>query len=355
MTRSLTYRDAGVDAEAGDRLVDAISEAAKRTHRPGVMAGVGGFASLFQLMAAGKFTDPVLVSGTDGVGTKLKVAFMANKHDTVGQDLVAMCVNDVLTTGALPLFFLDYFACGKLEVGQAQSVITGIARACEEAQIALVGGETAEMPGLYDEGEYDLAGFAVGVVERSQLIDGSKVRAGDALVGMLSTGIHSNGLSLARKIIFERMGRSVHDPLLPDGTTAANALLTPTALYTRAVTTLCKELEVRALSHITGSGLPGNLPRVLPKGLAPILDPATWPTPPLFKVLADGGNVSPDEMYRTFNMGLGMVAVVRQEDAQRAVDVLGTLGQKASVVGRLQDVGSAPPFTRILGVGDLPY
>ncbi len=341
-----TYRDAGVDIAAGDALVDAIKPAARATDRPGTMGGLGGFGALFDLRAAG-FHDPVLVSATDGVGTKLLVAIEAGEqdptlHDTLGIDLVAMCVNDLVVQGAEPLFFLDYLATGRLDVAQAARIVAGIARGCSESGCALVGGETAEMPGLYSGGHYDLAGFAVGAAERGHLLP-REIAPGDTILGLASDGIHSNGFSLVRKIV-ERSGLGWHDdaPFAP-GTTLARALMTPTRLYVRSVLALHKAGLLRAAAHITGGGLPGNLPRVLPDDTVAVLDPASWPRPPVFDWLARTGGVADDEMLRVFNCGIGMALVV--SNVVTATALLSELGEDVHVIGRIE-AGSGPATIR---------
>jgi phosphoribosylformylglycinamidine cyclo-ligase len=327
---SLSYRDSGVDIDAGGRLVERIKPFAARTRREGVLAGIGGFGALFELSA--KYRQPVLVSGTDGVGTKLKLAFQLGIHDTVGIDLVAMSVNDVLAQGAEPLFFLDYFACGKLDVDIATSVIQGIASGCEQAGCALIGGETAEMPDMYPPGEYDLAGFAVGVVEKERIIDGSTIRAGDAIIGLASSGLHSNGYSLVRKILAR------HDGLAMDfhGQPLAATLMTPTRIYVKSILALLGELPVKALAHITGGGLLENVPRVLPDDLCAVMQRAHWTMPPVFSWLQHTGNVAEREMYRTFNCGIGMVAIVATEHAGMALDNLRSNGETAWLIGAVR-------------------
>jgi phosphoribosylformylglycinamidine cyclo-ligase len=292
--------------------------------------------------------EPILVSGTDGVGTKLKVAFMADRHDSVGIDLVAMCVNDIVTCGARPLFFLDYFATGALDVGRAEKVISGIAKGCEDAGCALLGGETAEMPGMYAAGEYDLAGFAVGVVDRAKIVDGTKVRPGDAVIGVASSGLHSNGYSLVRKVLFDKAGMSIASTPAGLGEPLADALLRPTKIYARAVRALLERVELRALSHITGGGLPGNVPRVLPDGIGVELDPQTWSVPPIFSLVAEHGGVALTEMRLAFNMGLGLVVVVPQSDAKAAVDALAALGERAAIVGRVIETPGAVFEARVV-------
>ncbi|WP_437763039.1 phosphoribosylformylglycinamidine cyclo-ligase [Sorangium sp. So ce281] len=345
---SVTYREAGVDIDAGDALVERIKRLAKPTRIPEVLADVGGFAGLCAL--PGGLSEPVLVSGTDGVGTKLKVAFATGVHDTVGIDLVAMCVNDVLTVGARPLFFLDYFATGKLDVDVGEAVVRGIAEGCKQAGCALIGGETAELPGMYADGEYDLAGFAVGVVERSRILDGKRIAAGDAVLGVASSGLHSNGFSLARRVLEKEMGLTMSDRVADLGGTVGEALLTPTRIYARAITALlaaCGD-AVRGLSHITGGGLPGNLPRVLPEGLGARLDLGSYQRPAVFQVLQRGGPVEEAEMRRTFNLGVGLVAVVEKGAADRAIEALAKSGEQAWVLGEVVPVGDVPFEERVL-------
>lgn len=334
----LTYRDAGVDIEAGDALVEAIKPLAERTRRPGWLAGLGGFGSLFALPAGLK--EPVLVAGTDGVGTKLKLAIDTGRHEHIGIDLVAMCVNDVVVQGAEPLFFLDYFASARLDLAVAQTIIAGIARGCEQAGCALVGGETAEMPGLYADGDYDLAGFCVGVVEKARIIDGSGVRAGDALIGLASSGVHSNGFSLVRRILND--ARATLDTPFQERT-LADALLAPTRIYVRAVLALARALPLSAAAHITGGGLPGNVPRVLPPRTRAIIDTQAFVRPPIFDWLQAQGGVARDEMFRTFNCGLGMVLVVPAADAEAAMALLKTHGEDARLVGRIEAQAAEEP------------
>jgi phosphoribosylformylglycinamidine cyclo-ligase len=329
---SLSYRDAGVDMDAGDALVEAIKPFAKRTMREGVLGSIGGFGALFEVSK--KFKEPVLVSGTDGVGTKLKLAFHLNKHDTVGIDLVAMSVNDILVQGAEPLFFLDYFACGKLDVPTATDVIKGIAAGCEQAGCALIGGETAEMPSMYPEGEYDLAGFAVGAVEKSKLIDGSKIKPGDVVLGLASSGIHSNGFSLVRKII------SVSNPDLKadfHGRPLGDALLAPTRIYVKPLLALMDKMEVKGLVHITGGGLVENVPRVLQSNLTAVLHRDAWTMPPLFKWLQEHGGVADSEMHRVFNCGIGMAVIVSKENADAATAQLKAAGETVMRIGEIRE------------------
>jgi len=331
---ALTYRDAGVDIDEGDRLVELIKPLARPTLRPEVLAGIGGFGGLFALDAK-KYREPVLVSGTDGVGTKLKVAFMANRHGTVGQDLVAMCVNDVAVVGAEPLFFLDYFATGKLSAEQGAEVVKGIAEGCRLAGCALIGGETAELPGFYAPGEYDLAGFAVGCVERSRMVDGKAVVPGDAVVGIASSGLHSNGYSLARKALLERHPLDARLGGLGDRT-LADALLEPTRIYAKDVLALLEKVAVKSFAHITGGGLPGNVPRNLPDGTRAVVDERRWPRPAIFDVVEREGQVPRDEMFRTFNMGLGLVAVVAPSDEASVHAVLRGRGLESWTVGGIE-------------------
>jgi phosphoribosylformylglycinamidine cyclo-ligase len=329
---SLSYRDAGVDIDAGDALVEAIKPFAKRTMREGVLGGIGGFGALFEISK--KYKEPVLVSGTDGVGTKLKLAFHLNKHDTVGIDLVAMSVNDILVQGAEPLFFLDYFACGKLDVPTATDVIKGVAKGCEQAGCALIGGETAEMPSMYPDGEYDLAGFAVGAVEKSKIIDGSKIIPGDVVLGLASSGAHSNGYSLVRKII------SVAQPDLNadfHGRRLADVLLEPTRIYVKPLLSLMATLEVKGMAHITGGGLVENVPRVLRDNLMAVLNRDAWTMPPLFAWLQQHGGVADAEMHRVFNCGIGMVVIVSKENADAAVAHLQAAGEQVSRIGEIRE------------------
>ncbi len=337
-SNSLTYRDAGVDIDAGDMLVERIKPAAKRTMRPEVLAGIGGFGALFEISK--KYREPVLVSGTDGVGTKLKLAFQWQRHDTVGQDLVAMSVNDILVQGAEPLFFLDYFACGRLDVATAATVIEGIARGCELAGCALIGGETAEMPSMYPDGEYDLAGFAVGAVEKSRIIDGKLIRPGDVVLGLASSGAHSNGYSLIRKII----ERSKPDLAMDiGGIPLADAIMSPTHIYVKPLLSLIQSLGgqgVKGMAHITGGGLTENIPRVLSDNLTAIIDQSTWPQPALFQWLQREGNIAAAEMHRVFNCGIGMVVITAEADANSAMQLLTAAGEKVFSIGRIETRGT---------------
>ncbi|MGZ3422160.1 MAG: phosphoribosylformylglycinamidine cyclo-ligase [Polyangiales bacterium] len=342
--KPITYKDSGVDIDAGDALVERIKPLAARTRIPEVLADVGGFAGMCRVPQG--IDDPILVSGTDGVGTKLKLAFQLGAHDGIGQDLVGMCVNDVLTSGARPLFFLDYFATGKLALDTATRVVAGIARACEMSGCALLGGETAEMPGMYAPGEYDLAGFAVGVVARSKIIDGSQTRAGDVVIGLGSSGLHSNGYSLARKVVDTR-GAKLDSHVMELGRSLGDALMAPTRLYAkpvRAVLEASPSVSVKAMSHITGGGLPGNLPRVLPEGLGIRLDLASFHRPKVFDVLASLGPVEEAEMRRAFNLGLGFVMIVGHDDADRSLALLRSVGEDPRIVGEVIAVDPKTEF-----------
>jgi len=336
---AMSYRDAGVDIEAGDALIEQIKPFAKRTMRPEVLAGIGGFGSLFEMPK--KFKHPVLVSGTDGVGTKLKLAFELNKHDTVGIDLVAMSVNDILVQGAEPLFFLDYFACGKLEVGTAALVIKGIAEGCEQSGCALVGGETAEMPGMYPAGEYDLAGFAVGCVDKELIIDGTSINSGDIVLGLASSGAHSNGYSLIRKLI-AKSGIDFDSDF--HGKPFKDVVMAPTRIYVKPLLQLIATLPIKGMAHITGGGITENIPRVLPAGLTAAINKGSWEMPPLFTWLQAQGNIADLEMYKTFNCGIGMAVIVAKEHATAAQKLLQDAGEKVFEIGviRAQQAGEAP-------------
>ena len=332
---SLSYRDAGVDIDAGDALVDRIKPLARRTMRDGVLAGIGGFGALFEVPK--RYREPVLVSGTDGVGTKLKLAFALDGHDTVGIDLVAMSVNDILVQGAEPLFFLDYFACGKLDVEVAARVVGGIARGCEQAGCALIGGETAEMPDMYPAGEYDLAGFAVGAVEKSAIIDGSRVAAGDVVLGLASSGAHSNGYSLVRRVI-ERAWGAIDAPQMNDdfhGRRFADAVLAPTRIYVRPVLELLRKVPVKGIAHITGGGLVENVPRVLPDAWRAVLHRDAWSMPPIFDWLQRHGGIDDAEMHRVFNCGIGLVLIVGAADAATAESMLVAAGETVHRIGEI--------------------
>lgn len=336
---SISYRDAGVDIEAGDALVEQIKPFAKRTMRPEVLGGIGGFGSLFAMPK--KFKEPILVSGTDGVGTKLKLAFELNKHDTVGIDLVAMSVNDILVQGAEPLFFLDYFACGKLEVGTAAQVIKGIAEGCEQSGCALVGGETAEMPGMYPAGEYDLAGFAVGCVDKANIINGTTIAAGDVVLGLASSGAHSNGYSLIRKLI-DKSGVDLESDF--HGRKFKDVVMAPTRIYVKSLLKLIESIPVKGMAHITGGGITENIPRVLPADLTAEIKKGSWVMPPLFTWLQAQGNIVDAEMYKTFNCGIGMAVIVAKEHVLAAKAQLESAGETVFEIGliRAQQANEAP-------------
>jgi phosphoribosylformylglycinamidine cyclo-ligase len=329
-----TYRDAGVDINAGDEFVERIKPHVRATFRPEVLTDLGGFGGLFRLQAE-RYTDPVLVSGTDGVGTKLRIAFLMDRHDTVGIDLVAMCVNDIAVSGAEPLFFLDYFATGKLSVATAESVVKGIAEGCRQAGCALIGGETAEMPSFYSDGEYDLAGFAVGVVDRPKLIDGRRITAGDAVIGLASTGLHSNGFSLARKVLLEQSELKVDSRAPELGASIGETLLTPTRIYAKQILALAREFEIKAVAHITGGGMTGNLPRVLPPRCGALIRRGSWPVLPIFQAIQERGQVAANEMYRVFNMGIGLILVIPDEQADDVIKRAGELGDQAYRIGEI--------------------
>jgi phosphoribosylformylglycinamidine cyclo-ligase len=329
-----TYREAGVDIDAGDEFVDRIKPLVRSTFRPEVLTDLGGFGGLFRLHAK-QYEDPVLVSGTDGVGTKLKIAFLMDKHDTVGIDLVAMCVNDIAVSGAEPLFFLDYFATGKLSVEKAQQVVTGIAEGCRQAGCALIGGETAEMPSMYPEGEYDLAGFAVGVVDKPKLIDGKTIKPGDVILGLASSGLHSNGYSLARRVFFDKAKLSPSVKLPELDRPLGEVLLTPTRIYAKQILALVKEFRIKGIAHITGGGITENLPRVLPSGVRAKIDRKAWTVPPIFQVLSQLGQVEREEMYRVFNMGIGLMLVVPAQSAKAVLKKAEALGDRGWQIGEI--------------------
>jgi len=337
-----TYRDAGVDIDAGDEFVDRISPLVRSTFRPEVLTDIGGFGGLFRLQAH-RYAEPVLVSGTDGVGTKLKIAFLTDRHDTVGIDRVAMCVNDIVVSGAEPLFFLDYFATGKLAVSKAESVLKGIAEGCRQAGCALIGGETAEMPSFYAEGEYDLAGFAVGVVDRPKIIDGRNIVPGDVLIGLASTGLHSNGYSLARRVLLDQAKLSVTSRLPEFDQPLGDVLLTPTRIYAKQVLTLIQECPIKGIAHITGGGITENLPRVFPSGMRAQVRRSAWSVPPIFQAIARLGQVEREEMYRVFNMGIGLILVVPASDVQSVVVRATALGDQAYQIGTIvSSTGDVP-------------
>jgi len=330
----LTYREAGVDIDAGNKAVSLMKKHVRSTYRPEVLGDIGGFGGLFALNT-GKYRQPVLVSGTDGVGTKLCVAFMADKHDTIGQDAVAMCVNDILVQGAEPLFFLDYLAVGKLEPEKVATIVSGIAGACLESGCSLIGGETAEMASFYKNGEYDIGGFAVGVVERSKLITGENIKPGDVLLGLPSSGLHSNGYSLVRKICFDLKQFAIDQDIPELGKTLGEELMIPTKLYPKACLPLIEKFEIRGMVHITGGGFYENIPRVLPEGCGVEVNTEAWPKPPIFELLQQWGNVAWPEMYRTFNMGIGMILVVPQSEVAAIQEDLTSRGETSYVVGRV--------------------
>ncbi len=332
---TLSYAASGVDIDEGARLVDKIKTAVRSTYRKEVLGDIGGFGALFSGRFKGML-DPVLVSSTDGVGTKLKVAFMADSHSTIGIDLVAMSVNDILVSGAEPLFFLDYFATGKLDAKKAAEVVKGIAKGCKDAGCALIGGETAEMPGLYNEGEYDLAGFAVGVVDRKKIIDGSRIRPGDEVIGLASSGLHSNGYSLARKVVFERLNLNIKSKPAGFKNNVGAVLLAPTKIYVKPVLKVIKEFDVLGMAHITGGGFTDNIPRSLPKGMKAVIGKGSWPVPGIFRLIQCGGDISDDEMLRTFNCGIGMVMVVKKGQGGAAIKRLRGLKVAAFPIGAIE-------------------
>lgn len=344
------YKSAGVDIDAGDELVERIKPFAKATNRSGTMGGLGGFGALFDTKAAG-FKDPVLVSSTDGVGTKIRIAIDANGHDTVGIDLVAMCVNDILVQGAEPLFFLDYFASGKLDVATAARVVAGIAEGCKQAGCALIGGETAEMPSMYHDGDYDLAGFSVGAVERELVLTGATIAAGDTVIGIASSGVHSNGYSLVRKIVKDSgLGYDAPAPFAPDKT-LGEILLAPTKIYVKSLLPLIKEGRlIKGLAHITGGGLLDNIPRVIPEGLAVDLDATLWTLPPVFGWLKKNGNMDNNDLARTYNCGLGMVAIVPQDKASLVIEKIRAAGEQANVIGTITKSASGAPHEECVSI-----
>ncbi|MBI4697526.1 MAG: phosphoribosylformylglycinamidine cyclo-ligase [Nitrospirae bacterium] len=340
---ALTYKKSGVDIAKGDRLVDIIKPMARSTFRKEVAADIGSFGAFFKL-DIGKYKDPILVSGTDGVGTKLKIAFLMDRHNTVGIDLVAMSVNDVLTSGAEPLFFLDYFATGSLSTKTASEVIRGIADGCKMSGCSLIGGETAEMPGFYKEGEYDLAGFAVGIVDRAKVISGSRIKKGDAIIGLASSGLHSNGYSLARKLFFD-IKRYRADRFIKElDSTIGDALLKPTRIYVKSILKILRAFDVKGLAHITGGGITGNLPRIFPKNLKAAIKKESWPVPAIFDLIEGLGEISTAEMFRTFNMGIGFMIVVSDADAAKVIKRLNLLGEKAFLVGQVEKGRSGVTF-----------
>ena len=329
-----TYREAGVDIDAGDEFVDRIKPLVRSTFRPEVLTDLGGFGGLFRLHAK-QLEDPVLVSGTDGVGTKLRIAFLMNKHDTVGIDLVAMCVNDIAVSGAEPLFFLDYFATGKLAIDKAKDVVSGIAEGCRQAGCALIGGETAEMPSMYPEGEYDLAGFAVGVVDKPKILDGKTIKPGETILGLASSGLHSNGYSLARRVFFEKAKLDVTASLPELERPLGEALLTPTRIYAKQILALVKEFRIKGIAHITGGGITENLPRILPQGVRAKINRKAWTVPPIFQALSKMGQVDREEMYRVFNMGIGLILIVPSQSATAVLKKAAELGDQGWKIGEI--------------------
>lgn len=338
MSNEITYKKSGVDIEEGDRFISLITPMVKRTFRPEVLTDIGSFSGLFKLDMT-RYREPVLVSGTDGVGTKLKIAFMMDRHTTIGIDLVAMCVNDILTSGAEPLFFLDYFATGKLKTGKAIEVISGIVNGCEEAGCSLIGGETAEMPGFYSENEYDLSGFAVGVVEKEKIIDGANIKEGDVIIGLASSGLHSNGYSLVRKVFFD-LNKFDVDTSIPElGMTLGEELLKPTRIYVQAFTALRDNLKIKGMAHITGGGIPGNLMRILPERVSANIKIGSWPVPPIFDLIEKMGNIPDKEMKKTFNMGIGYSIVVSEGVSRSAISLLNNIGYRAFIIGGIEKGG----------------
>ncbi|MGE5403821.1 MAG: phosphoribosylformylglycinamidine cyclo-ligase [Candidatus Saccharibacteria bacterium] len=332
--KGLDYKKAGVDIDAADETVKRMLPWINATRRPEVLSDIGGFAGFFKLDTE-RYPKPVLLSGTDGVGTKLKIAQMAGKHDTIGIDLVAMCVNDILVHGAEPLFFLDYLAVGKVDPERIEKIVIGVAEGCKQAGCALIGGETAEMPGFYAEDEYDMAGFAVGVANEDKIITGKTIEAGDVVIGLSSSGIHSNGYSLARKVLLERTGMKLDQKVDELGSTLVEELLRPTRIYVRSINKLLEEVEVKGLAHISGGGIDGNFIRVLPNGLQARIDQGAWEVPPIFNMMARLGDVAIPEMFRTFNMGIGFIVVVKSSEADKTVDLLKNIGEKAFVIGEI--------------------
>jgi len=337
-----TYRDAGVDIDAGDEFVDRIKPLVRSTFRPEVLADLGGFGGLFGFQAS-KYKEPVLVSGTDGVGTKLKIAFMMDRHDTVGIDLVAMCVNDIAVSGAEPLFFLDYFATGKLSVSKAQEVVKGIAEGCRQAGCALIGGETAEMPSFYQDGEYDLAGFAVGAVDKPKIIDGKTIKPGDVIIGLASSGLHSNGYSLARRVLFDKAKLTVTSRLPELDRPLGEVLLTPTRIYAKQILSLIQDCPLKGIAHITGGGITENLPRVFPEGVRARINRKAWSVPPIFQAMSRLGQVDREEMYRVFNMGIGLILVVPAASASAVLAKAASLGDQGWVIGEMVSAADGKP------------
>lgn len=341
---SEAYKNAGVDIAAGNEAVERMKKHVKRTYRPEVMTELGGFGALFGLNKD-KYEEPVLVSGTDGVGTKLKIAFAADRHDTIGIDAVAMCVNDIVVQGAEPLFFLDYLACDKVVPEKIEAIVAGIAEGCHQAGCALIGGETAEMPGMYAAGEYDIAGFTVGVADKAKLVTGADIAPGDTVIGLASSGVHSNGFSLVRKLLLEDGGYGLNDVVPELGTRLVDVLLAPTKIYVKPLLALLEQLPVKGMAHITGGGFIENIPRVLPEGVNVEIDHGSWPILPIFDLLQNKGNVSNRDMFTTFNMGVGLVLVVAEADGQRALELLQASGEEAYLIGRVTEGERKVTFT----------
>lgn len=343
---SEAYKNAGVDIAAGNEAVEKMKKHVKRTFRPEVMTDLGGFGALFGLNKD-KYDEPVLVSGTDGVGTKLKIAFAMDQHDTIGIDAVAMCVNDIVVQGAEPLFFLDYLACDKVVPDKIEAIVAGIAEGCHQAGAALIGGETAEMPGMYSEGEYDIAGFTVGVVDKAKIINGSNISPGDTVIGLASSGVHSNGFSLVRKLLLEQSGYSLQDEIAELGGTLGGTLLTPTKIYVKPVLALLDEVKVKGMAHITGGGFIENIPRMLPEGVNVEIDHGSWPVLPIFKLMQDKGSISNRDMFTTFNMGIGLVLVVSEADAAKTLETLRANSEEAYTIGRVTEGSGIVTFTGV--------
>jgi phosphoribosylformylglycinamidine cyclo-ligase len=341
---SEAYKNAGVDIAAGNEAVERMKKHVKRTFRPEVLTDLGGFGALFGLNKD-KYDEPVLVSGTDGVGTKLKLAFAMDRHDTIGIDAVAMCVNDIIVGGAEPLFFLDYLACDKVVPEKIEAIVAGIAEGCHQSGCALVGGETAEMPGMYSEGEYDIAGFTVGIVDKSKIINGSSIASGDTVIGLASSGVHSNGFSLVRKLLLEQQGYDLHDEIEGLNGKLGDVLLEPTKIYVKSVLALLDKVKVKGMAHITGGGFIENIPRVLPDHVNVDIEYGTWPILPIFQLMQEKGAISNRDMFTTFNMGIGMVIVVGEEHAQTALEVLKKQGEAAYVIGKVTEGSSIVTFT----------
>lgn len=341
---SEAYKNAGVDIAAGNEAVERMKKHVKRTYRPEVMTDLGGFGALFGLNKD-KYEEPVLVSGTDGVGTKLKIAFAADRHDTIGIDAVAMCVNDIVVQGAEPLFFLDYLACDKVVPEKIEAIVAGIAEGCHQAGCALIGGETAEMPGMYSAGEYDIAGFTVGVADKAKLVTGANIAAGDTVIGLASSGVHSNGFSLVRKLLLEQEGYGLNDVLPELGAPLADVLLAPTKIYVKPLLALLEQLPVKGMAHITGGGFIENIPRVLPDNVDVEINYGSWPILPIFGLMQDKGNVSNCDMFTTFNMGVGLVLVVSAADGERALELLKASGEEAYIIGKVTEGERKVTFT----------